>query len=142
MNRFDTGPQKTPIRFKLSFPRTAKANAAFLSLKVRPASDQAGGHVLQLSKLNLKFTLVSARTLGKDIKDEACAVKHTTGKRTLKIALLRGGQRVVKDHNFSLVLYKRGLDLLNLTFTNKCFGMCQPTRTFNEYGRRGTCRAD
>lgn len=46
-------PQKTTVGFELGFTRTAQADTTFLSLKVSPATDQTGAHVLKLGQFDL-----------------------------------------------------------------------------------------
>src|SRR6267142_427061 len=66
----DTLSNPTPVNFQLSLTGPTGANAAAQSRKVGPLSRKARQKIFQLSQLHLKFSLIAARALGKDIKNE------------------------------------------------------------------------
>src|SRR5690606_39861641 len=66
-----------------------------LSLEVGPASHQTCTHVLELGQLDLQLALMGARPLGKDVQNQTGAVQHSTGQRSLEVALLRSEERRV-----------------------------------------------
>ena len=75
--------------------------------------------VIKLGKLNLQFTFIGSRTLGKNIQDKTRSIKHTALHQALNIALLRWGQTMVKNDNICLILLDKFPDFFGFTRTTK-----------------------
>ena len=86
--RPDAVGEQAPVRFQLRLARAAQADAAFLSLQVRPASDEPRGDVTELRQLDLELAFETARALRKDVEDEAVAIQHAALDKLLEIAFL------------------------------------------------------
>src|SRR6185312_2623718 len=109
------------VQLDLLLARAARlAERAALALEVGPAAHQARGEVLEARELDLELALVGTRALREDVEDEVGAIvdRHggiALGERALEVADLRGGQRIVEDHDVRAVLDGRRLDLLDLS---------------------------
>ena len=66
---------------------------------------------MQLSQLNLQFTFMGPRALGENIEDKSGAVEHTTLQLSFNIALLAGGEVVVKNNQLGATAFYGVTDL-------------------------------
>ena len=85
---------------------TPIANATSLTLQVRPATHQPGGHVLQARQLNLQLAFVALGARGEYVQDQAGTVGHGHAQMSFQIALLSRAQGLVEDD----AVGARGLD--------------------------------
>jgi hypothetical protein len=58
----------------------------------------------QLGQLDLQLTFMGARSLSENVKDQSCSSQYSASEGLFKVALLTGAQRVIKNHQLSLVL--------------------------------------
>ena len=65
-----------PVSLELRLAWAARADAALRARKVRPQPRQSRQLVLELRQLDLQPAFVGARVLGKDVEDQAAAVKN------------------------------------------------------------------
>ncbi len=82
-----------------------------------------GQHVIQLRQLHLKLAFPAARAAGKNIKDELGAVNDLQVDDLLKIAELRGGKVVVKNHQVRVQGLRFRADLLHLAASQQSGGI-------------------
>ena len=64
-----------------------------------PAAAQARQPVAQLRELDLHHALLARRVLGEDVEDQRDAVDDVDREQLLEVALLRGRELVVEDHD-------------------------------------------
>ncbi len=74
--------------------------------------------MLQLRKLHLQLTFEAARTLRKDVEDEAGAIEHATLEQRLEIALLARRECVIEQHQVGAGRSNEPTDFLRLTATD------------------------
>ena len=85
----DAPGEQAPIQFQLGFTRAAQTDrTAALAFKVRPATHQARGHVLELGQFDLELAFVRTRTLGEDVENQAGAIDHAALRQRFQIAFL------------------------------------------------------
>ena len=103
------------VVFDLFFAAAARpGHAAALTRQVRPCSGQARQEILAPGELDLKHRLASTRARRKNVQDDLLAVDHFQLEELFQIALLRGAQRHVEDHDVCLRRLRRVADLLGL----------------------------
>ena len=96
------------IQFQLLFARAAGlAEAAALTLQVRPAAHEPRRQVLELRELDLELTFEAARTLSEDVQYHRRSIEHTAADGALEVALLTRGQRVIEERDVAGVLADR-----------------------------------
>ncbi len=108
----DPAPEEAAIRFQLGLTGTAQADAAFLPLEVSPAAHQPGRQVPELRQFDLQLTLEAARTLRKDVENEARAVQDAAFEFAFQVAFLAGRERRPENDEFGAV----GLDARSQLF--------------------------
>ena len=86
---------------------------------MRPATNQAGAHILQLGKLDLQLSLVAARTLGENFKDEQRAVVDRQLDVAFQVALLGRAQGLVKQHLHRAMHLGQRANLIGLSAAHK-----------------------
>ncbi len=96
------------VGLQLGLPRAAGPDGALLPLQVLPHPQQAGQQVLVLGQLHLEAALPGPGPLGEDVQNQGGAVQHPHLQRLGQVALLRGGEGVVKDDH----IRPQGLDQL------------------------------
>ncbi|RMN81584.1 hypothetical protein ALQ52_04413 [Pseudomonas cannabina pv. alisalensis] len=133
-------PQQTTVGFELGFPRTAQADTPFLTLKVSPAADQTGAHVLKLGQFDLQLAFVSTRPLGENIENKAGTIKHATLENAFEVTFLTGREGVIEYHEISLFGFDLVAKLLDLARANQVFGRWTMTRHVDKRNGIGTGR--
>ena len=112
------------VQLYLGLPWAAThTNTAALALQVRPTAHQARTEVLQLGQLDLQLAFVAACTLGKDFQNQQGAVVHRHAHVTLKIALLRGAERLVKQNLGGTMHEGQLFDFVSFTAADKQCGI-------------------
>ena len=86
----------------------------------------------QLRQLDLQFTLVGSRPLGKNIENQTRAGDDPTAQLALQIALLTGRQGVVEHHQLGLEGLFGCSDLLEFSRANKGLGGGRATVSGNK----------
>ena len=66
-----------------------------------------------MSQLHLQFSLVAARALGKDIKNELTAIDDSDLKGGFQVALLRRAQILINNDQVRLQIFESGLDFFH-----------------------------
>jgi hypothetical protein len=87
-----------PVHLQLRLTRAPRADAAALAGKVRPHAGEAREKVLQLRQLDLETALARAGALCEDVQNQLGTVEHLARGQPLKVAPLRRGEFIVKDH--------------------------------------------
>ena len=86
-----------PVDFQLGLAGSAGANAAAEPRKVRPLARQARQEIFQLRQLDLQFSFIAARPLGKNIQNQLTAVDDPNFKCGFQVALLGRGEILIDD---------------------------------------------
>jgi hypothetical protein len=115
----DPPPQQASIRFQLGLARTPKPDAAFLPLEMRPATDQSRRQVAKLRQLDLQLALEAARSLGKNIENEARAVENAALEFAFQVALLTRRERCSENHEFGAVSFHARAQLFYLSLADE-----------------------
>ena len=101
--RTDTRCQQATIGLELGFARTAKTDTALLTLQMCPAPHEATGQVFQLRELDFELAFMATRTLSKNIQYQRIAIEHAPTGQFLEIAFLTGRERMIHQHQISVV---------------------------------------
>ena len=115
----DPFSKQATVGFQLGFARAAHADTAALTLQVRPSANKAGRKMLELRQFDLQFADVTARALGKNIKDQAGAINHPAIQLSLQIAFLDRAKGMVEQNQRGFVI-RYGLgNLIDLALAGK-----------------------
>ena len=127
------------VGLELGLARAAQPDAAFLPLEVGPAAHQPGRLVLELRELHLHLAFVRARTLREDVEDQAGPIDDAAADGALEIALLRGRELVVEDHDRGAGRCAHPRELLDLARTGeeRQIGTAPPSLHDREHARAG-----
>ena len=79
--------------------------------------------MLELGQFHLQLTLVALGALGEDVEDQAGAVQHADIEALFQVALLGGGQRMIEDDDFELVVLHGQADLIRLAAADEVSGV-------------------
>ena len=96
--------------------------------------------MLELSQLDLQFTLMSSGSLREDIQNQASAIQHTAFKEFFEVALLTRTQGMVEDDHVALPFLYRCADLLQLAAADVEAGIGNAPGTLDNGHRVGTGR--
>ena len=121
-------PQQTPVGFQLGFTRAAHADTAALTLKVSPAANQPGAHVVKLSQFNLELAFMGTGALGENIENQAGTVNHATLENTFEVTFLTGREDVIEDHQIGFFGVDQVAKFLDLAAADQIFGGWPMTR--------------
>ena len=100
--------QQTPaVDFELGLTRTAGADTRTLLAQLETAAAQARQPVAQLRELDLHRAFLARRVLGEDVEDQRDAVDDVDREHLLQVALLRGRELVVEDHDVDVERFAR-----------------------------------
>src|SRR3954471_5188084 len=86
------------VSFKLSLTRPAGADATAQLRHLNTPPSESRQHVFQLRQFDLQLSFAGSSVLGEDVEDELRAVDHSDIDYFFDIALLRGGEVVVKQN--------------------------------------------
>ncbi len=111
------------VQFQLLLARTAQADTALLSLKVRPHSAQPRQQVMKLGKFDLEATFLRARMLGEDVENELCAINDLRAEHRAQITALRGRQLIVKDHRADIIFFHAASQFFRFAFADEGTGI-------------------
>ena len=110
--------EQAAVGFQLGFTWATQANGtAALALKMRPATNQPRGHVLQLRQLHLQLALVALCTLRKDVEDQPRAIDHAAAQQLFQVAFLDRRQLMVDQHQIGIQRRTQVTRLLGLATT-------------------------
>ncbi len=121
-----------------SWVSPAQADAALLALQVGPAAYQAGGHVFQLSQLDLQLALMGTGTLGKNVENQSRAIQHPALELPFQIALLGRAQAMVEDNQLGTVDPQCFTQLFHLAATDEGARVGPVPAAGKQHGRLGT----
>jgi hypothetical protein len=110
----DPLPDAAAVRLQLRLPGPPGADAAAQAREEDALAGQARQHVVELGQLDLQTALTGARAPGEDVEDQLRAVHGLALDRRLDVALLRGGELVVEDHQVGLTLVGHARHLFHL----------------------------
>ena len=96
------------VGLDLSLARAAHAYTAALTLKVCPHAGEPREQVLVLGQLHLCLGIGCARSLGKDIEDEASAVEDLDLQLPLYVGYLLRRQIIVEDSHRDIIVFDIG----------------------------------
>ena len=99
--------QAPAIDLELGLARTAGADARTLLAQLETAAAQARQPVAQLRELDLHRALLARRVLGEDVEDQRDAIDDVDREQLLEVALLRGRELVVEDHDVDVERLRR-----------------------------------
>ena len=119
VNHLNACIQHTPVRFQLGFTRPTQTNTTLLPFQMRPATDQAGGQVLQLRQFNLQLAFKGTCALCEDIQNQPGPCDYATGQQRFKISFLTRTQGVVKNNQLGIMLFYGGKNFFSLAFAHK-----------------------
>jgi hypothetical protein len=74
--------------------------------------------VLKLGQFDLQLSLVTLRTLRKNIQYQAGTVQHAALEALFEVALLGGGEVMIEDHERDASLFNDGGNLIHLAGTS------------------------
>ena len=134
-----TRAQDAPaIDLELGLTRAAGAPiaGALLAELVAPPA-QARQAVAQLRELDLHHAFLAARVLGEDVEDQRDAVDDVDLEQLLEVALLRGRELVVEDHEVDVERVGELLQLLGLARTDVGRGVGRVAPLQHELDRLG-----
>ena len=86
------------VSFKLSFTRASGADAAAQLRHLNSPPGESRQHVFQLRQFDLQLSFAGSGVLGEDVEDKLRAVDHADIDYLFDIALLRGGEVVIKQN--------------------------------------------
>jgi hypothetical protein len=110
----------SPVGFDLSFTGTAEeTEAAALALKVRPASDQATGLIVEVRELDLHAPLGGHGALTENLENESRAINDLGAGLVFQVLLLDRGQSGIDDQKAGALLLGRLRNLLDLSFAEQ-----------------------
>ncbi|RMU40499.1 hypothetical protein ALP29_05226 [Pseudomonas syringae pv. avii] len=121
-------PQQTPVGFQLGFTRATHADTATLTLKVSPAANQAGAHVIKLGQFDLELAFMGTGALGENVENQAGTVDHATLENTFEVTFLTGREGVIEDHQIGFFGMNQVAQFLDLAAANQVFGGWPMTR--------------
>ncbi|MNZ63159.1 hypothetical protein D3C78_812990 [compost metagenome] len=90
-------PEQTTVGFQLGFTRATHADTASLALKVGPATNQPGAHVVKLGQFYLELAFMGAGALRENIENQTGAVDHATLEDPFEVTFLTGCEDVIED---------------------------------------------
>src|SRR5215470_10893992 len=89
------------VRFKLSLARPPCADAASELRHFGATASQTRQQIFQLCQLDLQLAFTCSGVRSKNIEDQLCAVDHARMNDFFNIALLGGGEIVIKKQQIS-----------------------------------------
>ena len=110
--------QAPAVDLELRFTRTAGADARTLLAELETAAAQAREPVAELRELDLHRTFLTRRVLGEDVEDQRDPIDDVDREHLLEIALLRGRELVVEDHDVDVEALRDGLQLFGLALAD------------------------
>ena len=108
------------VDLELRLTRTAgptsppRAPAGTLLAELLAAAAQTRQAVAELRELDLHHALLAVRVLGEDVEDQRDAVDDVAREQLLEVALLRGRELVVEDHEVDVERVRELAQLLGL----------------------------
>ena len=102
------------IGFELGFAGPACADASAQTRHPGAVACQARQQIPELCQFHLQPAFPGTRAAGEDVEDQLCAVDDLGVERLFQIALLRGCELVIRDHEVSRQRLHHGRQLLDL----------------------------
>ena len=115
----DPPPNLPAVGLQLRLTRAARSDPAAQPRQRRAGPHEPGQEIFQLRQLNLELTLTGARTAGKDVENELCAVDDFPVQRPLQIPELRRTQLVVDDDHIHFRFVTGPRQQLNLALAQE-----------------------
>src|SRR5712691_3010421 len=92
-------PDAPPVGLELRFAGSPRADAAAEPRQRGGRPDEPREKILQLRELDLQLAFARARAAREDVENQLCAIDDLAADLLLDLALLRGRQLVVEDHD-------------------------------------------
>src|SRR3984893_388383 len=136
----DPAQDSTAVDLELGLAGTPGADAGSLLTQGETTAAQAREPVPELRELDLHHAFLTARVLGEDVEDERDPVDDVAGEQLLEVALLRGAELVVEDHDVDVEGLGERAQLLGLALADvgggvRCVAPLQ--HPLDRFGARG-----
>ena len=113
-------PDNPPVGLYFRLPRSPQADTSLLPFQVSPHPRQARQQVLVLCQFHLRLGMCRPRPAGKNVQNQVGTVQYLDAlEDVLNITQLGRGQFIIKNNHIHLMLFRIGMDFLQLAFPDK-----------------------